>query len=246
MLRASTGKAMTRLSLLWILLLPALAAAAPDRAGLIEAWEAAMRRDGQLEPQADGDYRYRSDSIGYDGRLKRLTAIVRTDGMPGEGVPGIQATGSVDFELPDLPMSSQGTQSPGLLGWKSERQNFFYDIDRQAWLSMSEWARADRGPGDEQAAPDRWRAWALTYGPLLVLFVFLAAVLAGASRQQRRVRALMAESHEINRMGRENLDRAAELREAQSAATQESLELTRRLAATLEAILDELRRRPRS
>ena len=237
---------MTRLSLLWILLLPALAAAAPDRAGLIEAWEAAMRRDGQLEPQADGDYRYRSDSIGYDGRLKRLTAIVRIDGVAGEGAPGVQATGSVDFELPDLPVSSQGTQSAGLLGWKSERQNFFYDIDQKAWLSMSEWARAYRGAEDERDAPNRWREWTLTYGPLLALFVFFAAVLAGASRQQRRVRALMTESHEINRMGRENLDRAAELREAQSAATQESLELARRTAATLEAILDELRRRPRT
>ena len=235
---------MTRLILLLILLAPAVAAAAPDRAGLIEAWEAAMRHDGQLEPQADGDYRYRSDSIGYDGRLKRLTAIVRTDGMAAEGLHGIQATGSVDFELPDLPASSQGVQSPGLLSWKSERQNFFYDIDKQAWLSMSEWARAFRTPGEDEEAPSRWPEWARNYGPLLFLLVFLAAVLAGASRQQRRVRALMAESHEINRMGRENLDRAAELREAQVAATQESLELARRGAATLEAILDELRRRP--
>lgn len=244
MLSASKGVAMTRLILLLILLVPALAAAAPDRAGLIEAWEAAMRRDGELEARADGDYRYRSEAIGYDGRLKRLTAIVRADGMAGEGLHGIQATGSVDFELPDLPVSSQGLQSPGLLSWKSERQNFFYDIDKQAWLSMAEWTRAFRTPGEDEETPSRWPEWARNYGPLLVLLVFLAAVLAGAARQQRRVRALMAESHEINRMGRENLDRAAELREAQRAATQESLELARRGAATLEAILVELRRRP--
>lgn len=235
---------MTRLILLLVLLMPALAAAAPDRAGLIAAWEAAMRRDGELEAQADGDYRYRSDAIGYDGRLKRLTAIVRTDAMAGEGPYGMQATGSVDFELSDLPAPSQGLQSPGLMSWKSEHQNFVYDVDKQAWLSMSEWARALRGQGEDEQASGRWPEWLRSYGPLFGLFAFLAALLVGASRQQRRVRALMAESHEINRMGRENLDRAAELRDAQMAATQESIELARRGAAALEAILAELRRRP--
>jgi hypothetical protein len=60
MLAASLSQAcaMRRLAILIpILLLPALACAAPDRAGLIQAWEAAMRRDGTLEAQADGDYR---------------------------------------------------------------------------------------------------------------------------------------------------------------------------------------------
>lgn len=41
---------MRRLALRFMLL-PALASSAPDRAGLIQAWEAAMRRDGTLDAQ---------------------------------------------------------------------------------------------------------------------------------------------------------------------------------------------------
>jgi hypothetical protein len=63
-------------------------------------------------------------------------------------------------------------------------------------------------------------------------------------RVQRRAFRLLRESAEVNRLGRENIVRAGELRDAQLAATQESLELARRNAATLAAILEELRRRP--
>ena len=61
---------------------------------------------------------------------------------------------------------------------------------------------------------------------------------------QPRAFRLLRDSAEVNRLGRENIVRAAELRDAQLAATQESLELARRNAATLAAILDEIRRRP--
>lgn len=230
---------MRRFALLF-LLLPALVRAAPDRAGLIQVWEAAMRRDGTLEAQADGGYRYRSESLGYDGRVKLLTAIVRPEGVAGVGN---QATGSVDFELSDLPASSQGFQSPGILSWKAEHQNFFYDADKQAWLSMAEWARTYQGVDDEDA-PASWSYRLRTYAPIAGLLVFLALLLWGTARQQRRAHALMAESHEINRLGRENVERANELREAQMATMQESLELARRCAAAAESILEELRRRP--
>ena len=69
---------MRRLVLL-LLLVPALAFAAPDRAGLIKAWEAAMNRDGSLTAQPDGSYRYRNEAIGYDGAVNIVSAIVRSD-----------------------------------------------------------------------------------------------------------------------------------------------------------------------
>lgn len=235
---------MPRLFVLIFLLLPALANAGPDRAGLISAWEVAMRGDGMLEARADGDYRYRSESLGYDGRVKLLTAIVRSEGTPGAMTYGMQAAGSVDFELPDLPTASQGSPSSGFMVWKAERQNFFYDANRQAWLSMAEWVHAQGEEHNGEGASAFWSHWLRTYGVLVGLLVFLVAVLWGAARQQRRVRGLLAESHEVNRMGRENIERAAALREAQAAAMQESLELARRGAAAVEAILEELRRRP--
>ncbi len=74
---------MSRFFVLLFLLLPAFASAAPDRAGLISAWEAAMRVDGTLEVQDDGDYRYRSESLGYDGRVRLLTSDRAVAGNAG-------------------------------------------------------------------------------------------------------------------------------------------------------------------
>ena len=127
---------------LLLLIVPAFVCAAPDRAGLIRAWEASMRDDGMLEAQADGSYRYRNEAIGRDGGVKLLTAIVSKDGAGARPVDGMGARGSVDFDLPDLPdlpASALRSESMGLLSWKAERQNFFYDETKQAWLSTAEW-----------------------------------------------------------------------------------------------------------
>lgn len=230
------------LILIPILLLPALACAAPDRAGLIQAWEAAMRRDGTLEAQADGDYRYRSESLGYDGRVRLLTAIVRAEAGRRDD-DHVAARGTIDFDLPDLPVAQQAASqaSVGVAGWKAERQNFVYVDDRKAWLSIMEWA-ADyyRGSDGDGTIGGTWSRWGLVLGLLGVLVLAVAFVY----RVQRRAFRLLRESAEVNRLGRENIVRAGELRDAQLAATQESLELARRNAATLAAILEELRRRP--
>lgn len=222
-----------------MLLLPALAGAAPDRAGLIQSWEAAMRRDGTLEAQAGGDYRYRNESIGYDGRVRLLTAIVRAENARG-GSDHVTARGTVDFDLPDLPTAQQAIAqaSVGVAAWKAERQNFVYMDDRQAWLSIAEWA-ADYYHGGNGDGSGPWSRWGLVLALLGVLVLAVSFVYL----MQRRAFRLLRDSAEVNRLGRENIVRTAELRDAQFAAMQESLELARRNAATLDAILDELRRR---
>jgi len=222
------------------LLLPVLAFAAPDRAGLIRAWEASMRGDGALDAQADGSYHYRNEGIGYDGSLKLLTAIVSKDG-PGIGVVGgMGARGSVDFDLPDLPAPAAQAESVGLLSWKAERQNFVYDDAKQAWLPMTQWANA-RYRGGEGVGRTRWL---LDYAVPIGLVALLIAVFWGALRVQRRANKQLGASDEITRRSRENLDRAAALQEAQQVKMRESLELARRNTAILEAILEELRQRP--
>lgn len=229
---------MRRLILLF-LLLPALACAAPDRAGLIHAWESAMRRDGTFDAQADGSYRFRSESIGYDGSVKLLTAIVSKGGI-GAPIDGVAARGSVDFDLPDLPVATPQSESMGLLSWKAERQNFIYDDAKQAWLPMNEWAKA-RYRSSEGIGLTSW-LW--SYAVPLGLVALLIGVFWGVLRVQRRANKQLGASDDITRRSRENLERAAALQDAQQARMQESIELARRNTATLEAILEELRRRP--
>jgi len=86
-------------------------------------------------------------------------------------------------------------------------------------------------------------SWLLDYAVPIGLVALLAAVFWGAVRVQRRANRQLGASDDITRRSRENLERAAALQEAQQARTQESLELARRNTATLEAILEELRRR---
>jgi hypothetical protein len=62
-------------------------------------------------------------------------------------------------------------------------------------------------------------------------------------RVQRQAKRQLAGASEVNRLARENIERSALLQEEQRARMLESLELARRNAATLDAILEELRRR---
>lgn len=225
--------------LLLFLMLPALASAAPDRAGLIHAWEAAMRSDGVLDAQADGSYHYRSETVGYDGNVKLLTAIVSRDGLLGDATGSMGARGIVDFDLTDLPGSAARPESMGLSSWRAQKQSFVYDDAKQAWLPMAEWAKSYY-----RGRKTGITFWLLDYAVPLGLLALLVSVFWVVIRVQRRANRQLGASDDITRRSRENIERAAKLQEAQQARLQESIELARRNTATLEAILEELRRRP--
>lgn len=228
------------LFLLLILLLPVIASAASDRAGLIKAWEADMRRDDKLDALPDGSYHFKSESLGYDGSVRLLAAIVREDAGMGRNGSGMRASGSVDFDLTDLSPEQRASNVVGI--WKAGRQNFVFDGEKNAWLSIAAWVKAQNrsssfGEGFSSAG-------FVLDAALLGFLLFLLLVFWLVLRQQRRSRSLLDESSALNRMGRENIERTGELRETQAATMRESLELARHNAQTLDAILAELRRRP--
>lgn len=234
---------MRRLMLL-LLLVPALACAAPDRAGLIKAWEAAMSRDGSLAAQPDGSYRYHNEAIGYDGAVKIASAIVRTDGVEEIAQPDMTAMGTVDFDLVDMPARPKDSMASGLMMWKAERQNFIYDDKQQAWLTTAEWAKANYDEADGVGYPRSSLRWVLDYLVPIGLVALLVAVFVWLSRVQRQSRSTMKDAFEVNRVARENVERAAKLQDEQKARMEESLALARRNTALLESILEELRKRP--
>lgn len=231
---------MRRLVLL-LLVLPAFACAAPDRADLIHAWETAMRGAGALDAQPDGTYRYRSEAIGYDGNVKIVSAIVRPNEDDTGEQADVAATGSVDFDLVDLPERSGDSPSTGLMMWKVERQNFVYDAATQAWQTSTDWAKARYSRSAHGSAITGWLANHLS---TVVFVAFLAFVFWWLSRVQRQTKSQMSDASDVNRMARENVERAAQLQEQQRAMMAESLELARRSTAALESILAELRRKP--
>jgi len=233
---------MRRLMLLF-LLVPTLACAAPGRAGLIKAWEAAMGRDGTLAAQPDGSYRYHNEAIGYDGAVHIVSAIVRTDGFEEIGQADMTAMGTVDFDLVDMPERPKDSMASGLMMWKAERQSFIYDDKPQAWQTASEWAKSHYEHADGVGYPHPSLRWVLDYlipAGLVALLVFLFLWL---SRAQRQSKSTMKDASEINRVARENVERAAKLQDEQKARMEESLALARRNTELLESILDELRKR---
>lgn len=234
---------MRRLILL-LVLLPAMAWAAPDRAGLINAWESAMRRDGTLEAQPGGGYHYRNEAIGYDGSVAITSAIVRSDGVENIGQADMGAMGTVDFDLVDMPERPKDSLSTGLMLWKAERQNFVYDDGQQAWRTMAEWARSQYGDGDGARRPFALLRWLMDYAIPVGLVALLVAVFWWLSRAQRQSSSTMKDASEVNRAARENVERAAQLQDQQKALMDESIALARRNTELLEAILGELRRRP--
>lgn len=233
---------MRRLVLL-LLLVPALAFAAPDRAGLIKAWEAAMNRDGSLTAQPDGSYRYRNEAIGYDGAVNIVSAIVRSDGFEEIGQPDMTAMGTVDFDLVDMPARPKDSVASGLMMWKAERQSFIYEDKQQTWQTAAEWAKSHYEHADGSDYPRKPLRWLLDYAIPVGLVALLVFLFLWLSRAQRQSKSTMNDASEINRVARENVERAAKLQDEQKARMDESLALARRNTALLESILEELRKR---
>lgn len=218
--------------------------AAPDRAGLIQAWEADMGREGALERQPDGSYRYQSEALGYSGTLKVLAAILPRDNVMARADKRIEATGSVDFELSDL--SPPQRESMTLRSWIAQRQQYVYDRESQAWISMMGYYQDQYGldeNGDDGVVAQQSSMWWFgDIGLLLVLAAAVVVLLVLVARQARKAGAMYREAREINQLARENIERARELHEANAAAVRESLDTSRRSAESLDAILAELRR----
>lgn len=231
--------------LVWLLLLaPAFVFAAPDRAGLIKAWEAAMNRDGALAAQPDGSYRYHNEAIGYDGAVSIVSAIVRSEGTEELGQPGMTAMGTVDFDLVDMPARPKDSMASGLMMWKAERQSFIYDDKQQTWQTAVAWAKSHYDSADDMGRSRAPLRWLMDYAIPIGLVALLLAVFAWLSRAQRQSRLTMKDASEVNRFARENVERAARLQDEQKTRMEESISLARRNTALLESILEELRKRP--
>lgn len=219
--------------------------AAPDRAGLIQAWETEMRRDGQLEAVPDGGYRYINEGLGYDGPVKIVAALVQRQSAMLQADKQLAASGTVDFELSDWDETVRN--SVAVLSWKAERQQFVYRDQQQDWLPMMGYYRERYGydSHDEGEGPVSYQSQFRRFGDLWLLLglcVVVIGLLVLVARQARKARDMYAEARDINRLARENIERARVLHEANAAAVRESLELARRKAETLEAILAEIRR----
>jgi hypothetical protein len=207
------------------------AAVEPTEAGLLEAWEAAQRRDPKtavFEKTGDRVYRFKTERFPYDGKIQILNLSV-TDYGAGVGEEGLGGViGAVELELEGVTEEFQRKFATSYSAW-DQGNRFFFNKDEGRWLTVQEnFARWQSQT--LTTAPSPWRRF---FSPRYfvagcLLTVSLVAFWIVSRRQLRPVLALAEESRRIQREA--------------IALARESLEEQRKTLALLEQIRDGLRR----
>ena len=212
-----------------------------SKESLLEAWESHVRSlpgTVSLEATDEGEYRLQDEDLPYDGKLRVLSAMVRSADNAGFDT-GFSHMGIVEFALDDLPPERLASQS--YYYWLADRQTLHYSTAGQGWV----------GGGDYQASlTDLYGgessygglSFMLNYGIWILLIGLIVLVGIAVSRQSRKASALMDETREINQQASKNLDRAKGMQDEVLAVAREARDLQKESNALLVQIRDALQR----
>ena len=222
---------MKKLILLLLLVSSVAVADEPDRASLISAWENALRAlpsTTTLEATGDSTYRFEDSEIDYAGELVVTGALIRPSDNYGFDTD-FTHFGMVEFELTDLPPERLTSQL--YYYWLSDRQTLHFSSKSDTWLSTKAYQQSFT-PGEDFGMSLGPLAFMMNYGIwILLVFVFLSL-----SKQQKKAKSLMDDSADINRMARENLERAEAMQQEIVSIAREAQELQKQNNALLERI----------
>jgi len=178
------------------------AAAKPDEASLLAAWEAALRADPTtevLQKTADRVYHFKTRLFPFDGELKVLNALIQDYGEEEESLPGI-ATGSVEVELVGFGQEQMTRYSRSFSYWY-QLNTLFFDHQAGRWLTGKEYRAVAMAkyPGAGRGSFVDWlaRNYFLVIMVLLVLFLWWLSKKSG--RQVKSALARQDEAMEITR-----------------------------------------------
>ena len=226
---------MNKAIFLLLLLSTAALAGEPDRASLIEAWEDALRSlpsTKALEATGDDTYRFEDSEIDYAGELLITGALIRPNDSYGFDTE-FTHFGMVEFELTDLPPERLASQL--YYYWLSDRQTLHYSSERNAWLSTKAYQQSF-APGEGLGISLGPLAFMMNYGIWILLVGLLVFVFLSIGKQQKKAKTLMEDTADINRMARENLERAETMQKEVISIAREAQELQKQNNALLERI----------
>lgn len=213
--------------------------AQPDRESLISAWETHVETlpgAVRLEKTGDGVYEYVDSDLPYEGELKITGALVRSAEMSGYETE-FTHLGMVDFELVDLPVERMSSQV--FYYWRADRQTLHYSDSEQRWMNVAEYQSSFSEMYDTSPSFGVL-SFMLNYGIWVLLVALLVFVFVSFNRQAKKARTLMDDTASINKMARENLDRAQGMQDEVLAIARETRDLqadnTRILKQMLEAL----------
>ena len=217
--------------------------AAPDRAALLNAWEAYMRSQpstAELTSLGDSRYRLVDTDLPYTGELVVTGALLRTNEAYIATAAQVSHIGIVDFELTALPAARARSSTYNL--WASDRKSLYYAADTERWLTQGEYF-ASMSDAANVAIPYET---SYRFGSKAVFWALLAIfgyLIYASLRHSRKARALLDDSQALNAAVRQNIEDGAKLQSEMRAAIERSQQLQQEGNATLQQILAVLEQR---
>lgn len=233
---------MNKAILLLLLLTSAALASEPDRASLIAAWEDAVRSlpsTVTLEATGDGTYRLEDSELDYAGELVVTGTLIRPNDSYGYDTE-FTHFGMIEFELTELPPERLTSQL--YYYWLSDRQSLHYSSKSNTWLGTKAYQQSFL-PGEDYGLSFGPLAFMMNYGIWILLVALFVVVFMSLNRQQRKAKSLMDDTADINRMARENLERAEAMQKEVIAIAREAQTLQKQNNALLERIADAVEKR---
>ncbi len=203
---------MKKILVLLLVLSPAAFASEPDRASLIAAWEAYVRgmpSTAKLESLGGDRYEFSDTELEFDGELRINGVLIRAHETYGVDTE-FSHFGMIELELVDLPPEQLGTYLYSY--WLADRQTLHYSTEREGWVDPKAYQQSFTSPGSVTGS---WSLlmFMLDYGIWILLVALIISVFVFLNRQQRKSKSLMDDSEDINKMARENIERANRLQE---------------------------------
>lgn len=185
------------------------AAQPPSRASLVAFWETTVENDPHVQlfekTKEEGVYGFQTDFFPYKGKLKLLNAAVSEyDSQYYQGV----YRGIIEVELPDADDDFFKKYARSYGAW-AEDLNYYYNPKKGIWFKAGDWDAnvadlytASGAPSSQTcAATGFWVKNSGTFIPIGVFVIVIAALLAFARKQNKRIWANHAKALEEQQRG---------------------------------------------
>ncbi len=182
-----------------------LAAAQPDEASLLAAWEAALHADANtevLQKKTEKSYHFKTRLFPFDGELRVLNAIIQDYGDEEESMPGF-ALGSVEVELVGFSQEQMNRYSRSY-GYWYQMHTLYFDHKAGRWLTAKEYRSAmmAKYPESRRGSFTGW----LIQNYFLVIMVLLALFLWWLARKSgKQVKSAMSRQDEAMEITRRSI-----------------------------------------
>ncbi len=206
----------------------AAAAGAPTQAGLLAAWEKAMKDDPAsktFQKTADRTYRFQTDRFPFDGELRVLNLVIDDRGLAAEeGLPGM-VLGVVETELVGAPADFQEKHAMAWSIWNAGNTLFWHQASGR-WLTSREYSSA---ASREYRNRQPWYAFLLENIWFLVLLAFLVFMALLATKTRRQMKTAMS----YQAWAQKAMERSLELSERSVATAEDSNRALKEILAAL-------------